>query len=103
MQDGEFEAAGATFERGLAGTEALSPERQQLLVVRAQVALKHEQFAAALDAAERALVIYDRSITVLLLKAKAQLGLELPEARATLQRVLELAPGNAEATALLGG
>lgn len=103
MQDGAFEAAGATFERGLAGTEALSPERQQLLVVRAQVALKHEQFAAALDAAERALVIYERSITVLLLKAKAQLGLELPEARATLQRVLELAPGHAEATALLGG
>jgi tetratricopeptide (TPR) repeat protein len=103
MQDGEFDAASATFERGLAGTAAGSAERQQLLVVRAQACLAHGRFAEALDAAERALEIFDRSITVLMLKAKAQRGLALPAAETTLQRVLELAPTHAEALQLLGG
>ena len=101
MQAEEFDAARETFERGLAFTPPMSPERQQLLVVRAQMAIVQSRFAEALDAAERALVIYDRSITVLMLKAKAQRGLGMAEATATLQRVLELAPDHAEARQLL--
>lgn len=102
MQSADFDAARATFERGLGNTPPLSPERQQLLVVRAQMALAQSQFADALDAAERALAIHDRSITVLMLKAKAQRGLGMEEGAVTLRRVLELAPGNAEAKQLLG-
>jgi tetratricopeptide (TPR) repeat protein len=102
MQDGDHDGARTTFERGIALTADKSPERQQLLIVRARTCLQYRRFAEALDAAERALRIHDRSVTVLLLKVQAERGLDLPAAAATLQRVLEIAPDNAEARQLLG-
>ncbi len=102
MQEGDFDGARATFERGIALTPANSAERQRLLIVRARFCLAHSRCAEALDAAERALAIDDKSVTVLLLKARAQLGLD-QDAEATLHRVLELEPDNVEAAQLLGG
>ncbi|HEX5050621.1 MAG TPA: protein kinase [Planctomycetota bacterium] len=103
MTDGDYEQAKAVFERGLAFTAEKSAERQRLLITRAKVCLGHSLFSEALDAAERALAIHDRSITVLLLKARAEFGIDAAAAQATLRRVLELAPDNAEAKELLGG
>jgi tetratricopeptide (TPR) repeat protein len=102
MHEGDFAGARAVFEKGLAFTPPGSPERQRLLFVRAEACLRAGRNEEAIDAADRALVIHPKSVSVLLAKAKAQRALGLADAAATLERLLEIAPDHVEALALLG-
>jgi tetratricopeptide (TPR) repeat protein len=103
LAEGDFSAARAALERGIAATPADSPERVALAVAGLKACLRRRRFDDALWAAERILEARPNGVEGLLGKAEALIGLDRREqADEVLGRVLELEPESAAARRLLG-